>query len=84
MRTYMSRLRSVLPDTAVISQGSGYMLDLDDVGVDVQEFDSLIEAAERMLPDRRSSATTRRSRCGAACRSVSSAMNGGRSPKRRG
>ena len=51
MRTYMSRLRSVLPDTAVISQGSGYMLDLDHVELDVQEFDSLIEAAERMLPD---------------------------------
>ena len=29
MRTYLSRLRSVLPDTAVVSHQSGYRLDLD-------------------------------------------------------
>ena len=51
MRTYLSRLRSVLPDTAVVSRHSGYMLDLDGVELDVEEFDSLIDSAERMLPD---------------------------------
>ena len=51
LRTYLSRLRSVLPDTAVVSRQSGYMLDLDGMELDVQEFDSLIDSAEQMLPD---------------------------------
>ena len=51
LRTYLSRLRSVLPDTAVVSRQSGYMLDLDGIELDVQEFDSLIDSAEQMLPD---------------------------------
>ena len=51
MRTYLSRLRAVLPDTAVVSQHSGYMLELDGVDLDVEEFDALVDSAERMLPD---------------------------------
>jgi len=51
MRTYLSRLRVVLPDGAIASRRSGYELQLDGIDLDVVEFDSLADRAEHALPD---------------------------------
>ena len=51
MRTYLSRLRSVLPEGSLTTRRSGYVLDIDDIVVDVDEFDALLDDAERVVPD---------------------------------
>ncbi len=51
MRTYLSRLRSVLPDGAIVRRASGYRLDSGGVTFDVDEFDALIDASASGMPD---------------------------------
>jgi DNA-binding SARP family transcriptional activator/WD40 repeat protein/tRNA A-37 threonylcarbamoyl transferase component Bud32 len=48
---YVSRLRAVLGEHAIVTSGSGYCLELNGHGCDADEFESLVEAAERELPD---------------------------------
>jgi DNA-binding SARP family transcriptional activator/tRNA A-37 threonylcarbamoyl transferase component Bud32/WD40 repeat protein len=52
MRTYLSRLRSVLPEASITSRPAGYALDLRDAALDVEEFDALVGDAEGSVPDR--------------------------------
>src|SRR5262245_13355460 len=51
MRTYIARLRAVLPDGWITTQRSGYGLRPDAAAVDLDEFDSLLDDAERTPPD---------------------------------
>jgi DNA-binding SARP family transcriptional activator/WD40 repeat protein len=50
--TYVSRLRAALGDGAIVTVGAGYRLDQSGATCDVDEFEALVAAAERSLPDR--------------------------------
>jgi DNA-binding SARP family transcriptional activator/WD40 repeat protein len=50
--TYVSRLRAALGDGAIVTVGAGYRLDLSSATCDVDEFEALLDAGERSLPDR--------------------------------
>ena len=52
MRTYLSRLRTVLPGISITTQPSGYVLDVNGARVDLDEFDDLLGEAESSVPDR--------------------------------
>ncbi len=51
MRTYLSRLRVVLPEGSIITSRSGYTLDPDRLTIDLDDFDALLRAAETTSPD---------------------------------
>jgi DNA-binding SARP family transcriptional activator/tRNA A-37 threonylcarbamoyl transferase component Bud32 len=51
IRTYVSRLRAVLPDGAITSNGAGYALDRRSYTLDADEFNDLLDAAERAVPE---------------------------------
>ena len=53
VRTYVSRLRTALPDAAIDRQSAGYTLRLDGacVSLDVDEFNELLDRAARQPPD---------------------------------
>jgi DNA-binding SARP family transcriptional activator len=51
VRTYLSRLRAVLPADSIKTNGAGYALDPSAVVVDADEFGALLDAAERAVPD---------------------------------
>ena len=51
MRTYIARLRSVLPDGWITTRSSGYGLSPDGAALDLAEFDSLLDDADRTPPD---------------------------------
>src|SRR5215471_11958501 len=38
MRTYLSRLRSVLPDGSITTRGAGYAFDVGETWLDLEEF----------------------------------------------
>ena len=48
---YVSRLRSVLGDAVIATVGSGYRLEINGHGCDAEEFETLIDAAGREMPD---------------------------------
>ncbi len=50
--TYVSRLRAALGDGAIVTVGAGYRLDRSSATCDAEEFEALVIAAERSLPDR--------------------------------
>jgi DNA-binding SARP family transcriptional activator/WD40 repeat protein len=50
MRTYLSRLRAVLPDDSIVTRHGGYQLG-DGAMVDIDAFERLVEDAERSVPD---------------------------------
>ena len=50
--TYVSRLRAALGDGAIVTVGAGYRLDHSSATCDVDEFEALLDAGERALPDR--------------------------------
>ena len=52
MRTYVSRLRMVLPGASITTRHGGYVLDVNGASVDLDEFDSLLDGAEVSVPDR--------------------------------
>jgi DNA-binding SARP family transcriptional activator/WD40 repeat protein/tRNA A-37 threonylcarbamoyl transferase component Bud32 len=52
MRTYLSRLRTALPESSITTRPAGYVLDVNGAGLDLDEFDGLVEQAEGSLPDR--------------------------------
>jgi len=52
MRTYLSRLRSVLPEGSILTGPAGYTLELNGAWLDVREFDTLLRQAEQSVPDR--------------------------------
>jgi DNA-binding SARP family transcriptional activator/tRNA A-37 threonylcarbamoyl transferase component Bud32/WD40 repeat protein len=52
MRTYLSRLRNVLPEASITSGPAGYALHVSDAALDVDEFDALVGDAEGSVPDR--------------------------------
>ena len=45
VKTYVSRLRTVLGDTCVLNDGGGYRLDLAEATVDAAEFERLVDRA---------------------------------------
>ncbi len=45
VKTYVSRLRTVLGETCVLTDGGGYRLDLADAAVDAVEFERLVDRA---------------------------------------
>jgi DNA-binding SARP family transcriptional activator/WD40 repeat protein len=51
MRTYVSRLRSVLPAGSVVSRHGAYSLCTDALTIDVDDFDRLLARAESSAPD---------------------------------
>jgi DNA-binding SARP family transcriptional activator/WD40 repeat protein/tRNA A-37 threonylcarbamoyl transferase component Bud32 len=48
---YVSRLRGVLGEDAIVTSGSGYRLELNGHRCDADEFEALVEAADREMPD---------------------------------
>jgi DNA-binding SARP family transcriptional activator/tRNA A-37 threonylcarbamoyl transferase component Bud32/WD40 repeat protein/molybdopterin-guanine dinucleotide biosynthesis protein len=48
---YVSRLRAVLGETVIATVGAGYRLELDGNCCDVDEFEMLVDAAGRDMPD---------------------------------
>jgi DNA-binding SARP family transcriptional activator/tRNA A-37 threonylcarbamoyl transferase component Bud32/WD40 repeat protein len=52
MRTYLSRLRNALSEASITNGRAGYALDVHDVWLDVEEFDTLLGEAEGSVPDR--------------------------------
>ena len=50
--TYISRLRSALGDGAIVTEGTGYLLDPRRISCDVDEFEAKIAEAAKALPDR--------------------------------
>src|SRR5262245_39996456 len=48
---YVSRLRAVLGDAVIVTVGSGYRLVLNGHGCDVEEFETLVDAAGQDMPD---------------------------------
>ena len=48
---YVSRLRAVVGDNVIATVGAGYRLELNGHGCDVDEFEALIDAAGREMPD---------------------------------
>jgi DNA-binding SARP family transcriptional activator len=50
--TYVSRLRAVVGDGHIVTQGSAYRLRRDVAVCDVDEFEALVAEAEGSLPDR--------------------------------
>ncbi|MGA9276901.1 BTAD domain-containing putative transcriptional regulator [Ilumatobacter sp.] len=51
MRTYLSRLRTVLPEGSLVHRSAGYQLDLDTITLDLVEFDSLLDDSGSSMPD---------------------------------
>jgi DNA-binding SARP family transcriptional activator/WD40 repeat protein len=49
--SYVSRLRAVLGDNVIVTNGAGYRLELNGHGCDADEFESLVDTAGRALPD---------------------------------
>jgi DNA-binding SARP family transcriptional activator len=60
LRTYLSRLRTVLPGISITTQPSGYVLDVNGARVDPDEFHDLLGEAESSVPDRALGSTTKR------------------------
>ena len=52
MRTYLSRLRTALPDCSITTRPAGYLLDVNGSALDIDEFDGLLTQAEASVPDR--------------------------------
>ena len=52
MRTYLSRLRTALPDCSITTRPAGYILDVNGSVLDIDEFDGLLTQAEASVPDR--------------------------------
>jgi DNA-binding SARP family transcriptional activator len=51
MRTYIARLRSVLPDGWITTTGPGYGLSPNGAALDLAEFDALLDDADQAPPD---------------------------------
>ncbi len=49
--SYVSRLRAVLGDSLITTQATGYRFEVDGGRLDVAEFEALVDAARRALPD---------------------------------
>ena len=48
---YVSRLRAVVGENVIATVGAGYRLELNGHGCDVEEFEALVDAAGREMPD---------------------------------
>ncbi len=79
LHSHVSRLRSVLPEGVIVTDGQAYRLDIDPDDVDVHRFERLVRrrrAKPSMATNRldRSNSSTRRSTCGVVDPSRTSPM----------